>query len=257
MPLPPSPKSRSTPPPLPIPPLVLHAAPLAVRDAEEATAAVASRAHAAARRSSMFEPKAERERGEFSLLFLSLSLSTCETEKKSDHEKITLALFLLSNWVDAIRRRRGFQDTQKQIPKQQDYVTLFFVLDCFGCCSCCEQASELSVGFNVVGVVVGVVVWPMLSVASSSPPFAHLFAASASAIWQRTASLFFAASDSNDRIVVLEPAAAATAAAEAQCKVVVVVVVVDRDDAKFIVCGLRHGVCVVFSFNFRSSSSSR
>ena len=132
MPLPPSPKSRSTPPPLPIPPLVLHAAPLAVRDAEEATAAVASRAHAAARRSSMFEPKAERERGEFSLLFLSLSLSTCETEKKSDHEKITLALFLLSNWVDAIRRRRGFQDTQKQIPKQQDYVTLFFVLDCFG-----------------------------------------------------------------------------------------------------------------------------
>ena len=55
LPLPPSPLLliRSNKPPLLllIPPLVLHAAPLAVRDAEAATAAVASRAHTAARRS--------------------------------------------------------------------------------------------------------------------------------------------------------------------------------------------------------------
>ena len=71
MPLPlPSPLIRSKMQPLlpPTPPLVLHAAPLAVRDAEEAAAAVASRAHAAARRS-MFGTKKrrEKERGEFSL----------------------------------------------------------------------------------------------------------------------------------------------------------------------------------------------
>lgn len=252
MPLPPSPKIRSTPPPLPMPPLVLHAAPLAVRDAEEATAAAASRAHAAARLS-MFGLKAERERGGFSL-FLSFLFSTCEDEKKKTvNVRKSFSLFpFIVIWVDAIRPRRGFQDPQRQIPKQQDYVTLFFVLNRFGCCSCCEQASELPVGFDVVVGVVGVV-WPMLSVASSSPPFAPLFAASDSAIWERAASLFFSASD-NDRIVVLEPAAAATAAAEAQCKFVVVVV--DRDDAPFIVCGLRHSVYVFFSFSFRSSSSS-
>jgi hypothetical protein len=52
MPLPPSPLLiRSNTPLLLLPPLVLHAAPLAVRDAKVATAAVASRAHAAARRS--------------------------------------------------------------------------------------------------------------------------------------------------------------------------------------------------------------
>lgn len=79
--LPPSlPKIRST-PPLPIP-LVLHAAPLAVRDAEETTAAVASRAHAAARRSIFRNAKAERERKRRVSLSFRLSFSTCETRSE-------------------------------------------------------------------------------------------------------------------------------------------------------------------------------
>lgn len=160
----------------------------------------------------------------------------------------------LSLFFDAIRPRRGFQDTQqkKQVPKQQQdyYVAPLFVLDRFGCCcsrSCSEQASELSVGFDVF-------VWPMLPVfasSSSPPPFAPL---SDSAIRELTASLCSAASDSNDRIVVVLEPAAATTAAKAQCKFVAVVV--NRDDATLVVYGLRHGFCVVFfAFKCRSNSS--
>ena len=213
------------------------------------------RGHTLLRAGACLEPKSGERKREASSLSLGL-------QDKRKNESLFALIFSLFG-SNAIRPRRGCQDTQKQIPKKtKHYAALFFfVLDRLGCCCscCCEQASELSVGFDVVGVdVVGVVLgfWPMLSLASSSSPaFSPLFAASTnSAVWERTSSLLLAASDSNDRIVVVlvEPAEA-RAAAEAQCKFVVV----DRDgDATtFVVCGLCHSVCVVFSFNFWSSSS--
>ena len=127
------------------------------------------------------------------------------------------------------------------------YATLFFDLCRFGCC---EEASEFSVGFDVLDIVVSF--WPMLaavaSCSSSSSFFSPLLAASSdSAIWERKASLFAAASDSNNGVViVLEPAA------EAQC--IVGIAGVPVDDENFIVGSLCHRVCVVFSFSCRSCS---
>ena len=96
-----------------------------------------------------------------------------------NHSRLELFSFVFALGVDASRPRRGFQGTQRQITKQQQqyYAPLFFDLYRFGCR---EQASELSVGFDVEDVVS---FWPMLAVASSSSSFSPpLFAASASAI---------------------------------------------------------------------------
>lgn len=160
----------------------------------------------------------------------------------------------------ASRPCRGFQGAQKQQqnPKKQlcqDVLFFFdFVCRVFGLC---KQTSELSVSVDV-DAVGGVDIWPMprsfFVLASSSSPSPLFTAPFFSGAAERSSSLLSVASDSDDRVFVLEPAAAA-AAAEAQC---LVVDVVDSDAAAFIgivVCSLCRSLrFVLLSLEFRSTN---